>query len=42
MKFALNEVHVAPLCPKCDKPMIRQFGVGAVKFVGLGWAKNDS
>ena len=40
--FQLNEIHKAPLCPKCDKEMVRQFGVGAVKFIGGGWAKNDS
>ena len=40
--FQLNEIHKAPLCPKCDKEMVRQFGVGAIRFVGTGWAKNDS
>lgn len=32
----------APYCNKCKQDMARQFGVGAIRFVGSGWAKNDS
>jgi len=38
----ISEEIEAPYCHDCEQDMTRQFGVGAVKFVGVGWAKNDS
>jgi putative FmdB family regulatory protein len=40
MVFEINEKHTIPLCPKCDKPMVRLFGLQTIRFVGGGWGKD--
>jgi putative FmdB family regulatory protein len=40
MVYELHEVHTAPLCPKCDKEMVRLFGLQTIRFIGGGWGKD--
>lgn len=36
----LSEELEPPYCNNCEQDMVRQFGVGAVKFNGGGWGKD--
>jgi putative FmdB family regulatory protein len=36
----LSEEVKAPHCDLCELDMVRLFGLGAVKFMGLGWGKD--
>jgi len=38
----LNEEVETPYCGLCELDMERRFGLGAIRFIGSGWAKNDS
>ena len=40
MIFELHEKHKIPLCPKCDKEMVRLFGLQTIRFIGGGWGKD--
>jgi len=32
----------APKCSKCDELMMRKYDWQTTRFIGSGWAKNDS
>jgi putative FmdB family regulatory protein len=36
----INEQLKPPYCGLCELDMVRQFGVGAIKFNGAGWGKD--
>ena len=38
----LQDEPKAPVCGLCELVMERKFGWGATRFLGSGWAKNDS
>jgi len=38
----ITEELEPPYCHNCEQDMTRQFGVGAIRFIGSGWATNDS
>jgi putative FmdB family regulatory protein len=40
MVFEINETHTPPLCLKCNKEMVRLFGLQTIRFVGGGWGKD--
>jgi putative FmdB family regulatory protein len=40
MIFEINAEHTIPLCPKCEKPMVRLFGLQTIRFIGSGWGKD--
>ena len=40
MVFEINETHTPPLCLKCNKEMVRLFGLQTIRFIGGGWGKD--
>lgn len=38
----LQDEPKPPVCGLCELVMERKFGWGATRFLGSGWAKNDS
>ena len=38
----LTEEVEVPKCENCKEVMVRNFDWGATRFIGSGWAKNDS
>lgn len=38
----LQDEPKAPVCGLCELVMDRKYGWGATRFLGSGWAKNDS
>jgi len=38
----LQDDPKAPVCGLCELVMDRKYGWGATRFLGSGWAKNDS
>jgi putative FmdB family regulatory protein len=38
----ISEEIEAPYCNNCEQDMTRQFGIQTIRFIGSGWAKNDS
>ena len=38
----INEQLKTPYCGLCELDMERKFGVGAIKFNGSGWGKDNS
>jgi putative FmdB family regulatory protein len=38
----LTEDLIAPKCEKCKELMLRKYDWQTTRFIGSGWAKNDS
>lgn len=38
--LSITEEIKSPNCPKCEKEMVRKFGLGTIRFIGGGWGKD--
>ena len=39
--ISIKDELKTPLCAQCKAAMVRDYGVGAIKFNGSGWASKE-